>query len=211
MSKFGLIFLFLLLAAALNAFARPARTDEGTKPAPNERLTALTGALLFACLVAIAASVLYLPVWLPVHYLVGFLAIPPVAVKLASTGYRFARYYTHDPRYREAGAPSPVLRFVVAPVLVISTVVVFATGIELWLFAVRFGSWWMSAHTLSAVVFMIAAVAHLLSHLRRSAGAIMRDAPRARSIVVGSLVAGVALALASLTYATPFGSGTGGG
>ena len=211
MSKFGLVFVFLLLAAALNAFARPAPADRKQHPAPNERLTALTGALLFICLFAIAASVLYLPRLLPVHYLVGFLAVPPIAVKLATTGYRFARYYTHDPSYRQAGAPSPLLRFVVAPLLVVSTVAVFATGIELWLFDVRFGSWWINAHTVSAVVFMIAAVIHLLSHLRRSARAVMETAPQARSIVVGSLVAGVVLAAASLTYATPFGSGAGGG
>lgn len=204
MSKFGLVFLILLLAAALNAFVRPAKA--GTPGAPNERLTALTGALLFVCLVAIAASVLYVPRLLPVHYVVGFLAVPPIALKLASTGYRFARYYAHDSRYRAAGAPSPMLRFVVAPMLVISTAAVFATGIELWLFDVRFGSWWITAHTLSAVVFMIAAVLHLLSHLRRSASAIMASAPQTRSIVVASLVAGVVLALASLTYATPFGS-----
>lgn len=206
MSKFGLVFLILLLAAALNAFARPATAHGTAAPAPNEKLTALTGALLYVCLAAIAASVLYVPRLLPVHYLVGFLAVPPIAVKIASTGYRFARYYTHDPRYRQAGAPSSLLRFVVAPLLVVSTVAVFATGIELWLFDVRFGGWWISAHTLSAVLFMITAVIHLLSHLRRSAAAIMASAPQARSIVVGSLVAGVVLALASLTYATPFGS-----
>lgn len=206
MSKFGIVFLIMLLAAALNAFARPARIEPGTPVAPNERLTALAGALLFVCLVAIAASVLYVPGLLPVHYLVGFLAVPPILVKIATTGYRFARYYLHDPVYREAGAPPLLMRYAVAPVLVVSTVFVFATGIELWVFGLRFGSWWISAHSLSAVVFMVAAVLHLLSHLRRSAGAILGSGPKTRSVVVGSLVAGVVLALASLTYATPFGS-----
>ena len=35
----------------------------------------------------------------------GVLLIGPVALKLASTGYRFVRYYTSEPRYRRKGPP----------------------------------------------------------------------------------------------------------
>jgi hypothetical protein len=221
-SKFGVVFLILLVATSLNAFARPAAASRpAVEPgvAANERITALTGALLYVCIAAITVTVLFVPRLLPEHYLAGFLAIPPLGVKLASTGYRFARYYAREPAYRRAGAPPLWLRFVVAPVLVASTVAVFGTGIELWLFGVRFGGWWITAHTVTAVVFMTAALLHMLSHLRRSGDAVVEDLSGARSrtvfesrsIIVASLVAGGVLAAASLTYSTPFGSIGGGG
>ena len=37
---------------------------------------------------------------------IGLVLIGPVALKLASTGYRFARYYTGAPRYRAKARPS---------------------------------------------------------------------------------------------------------
>lgn len=37
--------------------------------------------------------------------------IGPVALKLASTGYRFARYYTHSPPCRQRGAPALIPDF----------------------------------------------------------------------------------------------------
>jgi hypothetical protein len=70
---------------------------------------------------------------------VGLLLIPPVALKLGSTGHTFARYYTRNPVYVRAGPPPIVLRLVVAPALVIPTLGVFATGLELWIFGLRFG------------------------------------------------------------------------
>jgi hypothetical protein len=39
--------------------------------------------------------------WL--HMFLGLLLIRPVALKLASTGYRFVRYYTANPRYHPKG------------------------------------------------------------------------------------------------------------
>ena len=44
-------------------------------------------------------------------------------------------------------APPVLLRFVVAPILVVSTAAVFGTALELWIFGLRFGSGWMTAHT----------------------------------------------------------------
>ena len=48
----------------------------------------------------------------------------PLAVKMASTGYRFVRYYTHGPAYRSKGPPQPLMR-AIAPMVVASMVVVF--------------------------------------------------------------------------------------
>jgi hypothetical protein len=215
MSKFGGAFLILLLAAAINA-ARPmpsgpqSASPEVTR---NERLTALNGALLFILLALIAITVLFIRPLLSVHYLVGILLIPPLALKLFSTGYRFVRYYANDSAFRLAGAPPLLLRFVVAPVLVASTVAVFGTGVELWLFGLRFGGAWITAHTLSAVVFMFAVFVHALSHMRRSVEAIAHDisVPTSqRGLIAAGLFLGGVLAAASLMYATPF-PGSGGG
>ena len=61
---------------------------------------------------------------------IALLLIPPVLLKMASTAYRFARYYRHSPRTRRNGPPAALLR-VLAPGVVLSTVVVFASGVAL--------------------------------------------------------------------------------
>ena len=177
----------------------------------NERLTSLTGGLLLVLLALMGVTVLSVRHLLPEHFLLGFLLIPPVALKLASTGYRFGRYYIGDPHFQRAGPPQLLMRLL-APIVVISTVAIFATGIELWLFGLRFGSIWVEAHKLSFGIWLPATAVHVLGHLSRtsrasaaefsvssSPGSITR-----RSLVLGSLLAGVVLALASLTYVTPF-------
>ena len=177
----------------------------------NGRLTALTGALLFVLLAALGVTILSIRDLLPEHFLVGFLIIPPLGLKLASTGYRFMRYYTGDARYREAGPPTPLLRLL-APFVVVSTVVVFATGLELWFFGLRFGNIWIEAHKLSFIAWLPITGVHVLAHLNRTgrvAAGEFSSSPFAsaltrRSLVIGSLVAGVVLAAVSLTYASPF-------
>lgn len=96
----------------------------------NERLTAATGIALILLLAVIGLTLLRLQSLISVHLFVGLLLIPPVLLKLASTGYRFARYYTFNPSYRERGAPWAPLRLS-APVVVLSTLGVFATGVAL--------------------------------------------------------------------------------
>jgi hypothetical protein len=177
----------------------------------NERLTTLTGGLLLVLLALMGITVLSVRRLLPEHFLLGFLLIPPVALKLASTGYRFWRYYTGDSQYRRAGPPELFMRLI-APIVVISTVAVFATGIELWLFGLRFGSIWAEAHKLSFMVWLPATAVHVLGHVSRTGQFAVeelsafrsRTAITRRSLVIGSLIAGVVLAAASLTYATPF-------
>jgi hypothetical protein len=209
-TKFGFVFLVLLVVSALFGLTRDhvrsLRSDDR-----NERLTALTGAILYILLAAIVVTVLDISGLLAAHYLIGFLLIPPVLLKFASTGYRFVRYYAGSVAYRAAGPPPVLLRFLVAPILVASTVVVFATGLELWLFGLRFGSSWTEAHTLSSVAMLLAATAHVLAHSRRSGEVLVKDvsggaraAMSGRSLVVASLLLGVVLAIGSLLYASPF-------
>lgn len=122
------------------------------------------------------------------------------------------RYYTGDPRYRAAGPPQLLLRLI-APVVVASTILVIATGIELWLFGLRFGAIWLTAHKLSFVIWFGSTSVHVLGYLARAPQLALADIRRdgavpgaltRRSLVVASLLVGLALALATLPWQTPF-------
>lgn len=69
----------------------------------NERLTATTGLILLALLAVEGFTVLSVRGMFGMHVFVGLLLLPPIGLKLASTGYRFTRYYTRNRAYREAG------------------------------------------------------------------------------------------------------------
>jgi hypothetical protein len=187
----------------------PDRIEPGVQA--NERITSLTGALLVVLLTMIGVTVFSVRSLLPEHFFLGFVLIPPLLLKMASTGYRFVRYYTGNPSYRRAGPP-PLLLRLIAPIVVITTVVLFATGLELWLFGLRFGSDWIEAHRLSFFIWLPATAIHVLGHLGRTgeatveefkSGAIDRTLTR-RSLVVGSLLTGIVLAIATLAYQSPF-------
>jgi len=64
------------------------------------------------------------------HVVVGVLLGGPLAVKTASTSWRFVRYYVQDPDYRRKGPPQPLLR-ALAPLLLFLTLVVIGSGIAL--------------------------------------------------------------------------------
>jgi hypothetical protein len=183
-----------------------------TSVSGNERLTSITGAVLFVLLGLIGITVLQVRSLLPEHLLLGFVLIPPLGLKMFSTGYRFVRYYTGDAVYRSAGAPTLMLRLI-APIVVLSTLSLFVTGLELWAFGLRFGSIWIAAHKLSFVIWLPFTLIHAFSYFNKSADTAAAElsgkspgggAFARRSLVVGSLVAGVVLALASLAYASPF-------
>jgi hypothetical protein len=117
------------------AAATAATREPLSGPDQNERLNAWGGAVLLGMLAAEGVTVLML--WLGMrdrglglHVLIGFALLLPVAQKLASTTYRFTRYYTGDPAYRASGPPQIVLR-VLAPVMILLTVEVLATGVLL--------------------------------------------------------------------------------
>jgi hypothetical protein len=176
----------------------------------NRRLTAVTGAVLLGLLAVECATAFRIYQFLPVHYFVGLLVVPPVLLKLGSTGYRFLRYYAGDPAYRRDGPPSASMRLL-APVVVVATVVLLGSGVELWLFGFRFGAVWLKIHEDSFLVWFFAMGAHALSHLdatrselaggqARPPGAITR-----RSLITASLVVGLLLAMVSLPWWSPFG------
>lgn len=212
--SFGVVFLAVLVLAAAGGATGAIRSHRPVEVAPgvaaNERISAVTGALLMMLAAGIGVTILRIGDFLPEHYLVGFLMIGPIGLKLGSTGYRFLRYYTGSTSYRRVGPPQFVLRLS-APFLVAATVALFATGIELWLFGDRFGAWWSQAHAVSFLTWTVLLAVHLLGHTRRSAAALWEEvgagageAITPRGLVIGSLLLGVVLAALSLLYASPF-------
>src|SRR5258708_5345797 len=184
--------------------------------AANARMTAYAALVLRLALVMISITGLVAARLLLVHVLVSVLVLPPLLLKLASPGYRFARYYTNEPRYRAAGPPELGLRLL-APVLVFLTLVVFASGLELWLFGYRFGFAWLPIHHASGLLWLVVAVIHAASHLRRTWQLALEDwrdhlrgATTRRGLALGSLLLGAVIAAALVPYPSPLG-GLGGG
>jgi hypothetical protein len=178
----------------------------------NRRLTALAGALLLVLLGAETLTVPNVRQHLPQHLFLGLLLVPPVALKLASAGYRFARYYLGDPAYRRAGLPAAAMRLA-APLVVLSTLAVLVTGLELWLFGLRFGARWVAAHELSAYAWLAAMAVHVLGYLERVGEEVVADvrpgpdvAGRVtrRSLLGASLFLGLVLGLVTVLWPGPF-------
>jgi hypothetical protein len=112
----------------------------------------------------IGVTILALGQLLSVHLFVGMLLIGPLVLKLASTGYRFVRYYTHNPRYRAVGPPVTPLRLI-APIVVISTVTVFASGVALLLAGPSSRGTFFPIHKLSFFVWAAFTSLHVVGHL----------------------------------------------
>jgi hypothetical protein len=172
----------------------------------NARLTALTAAALIVLLAVEGVTIPWIRPLLTVHVFVGMLLLVPVGLKLVSTGYRFASYYLGRRDYVASGPPPPLMRYVVAPVLVVSTITLFASGIAA--AAMGHGGPVLGLHKASFVVWFGACSLHVLGYgLRalRYALADRRDrlagAGLRITLVVGAVAAGVAIALATLPLA----------
>jgi hypothetical protein len=144
----------------------------------NEQLTAIIGTLLLVVLAIESATLLNLRSLLTMHAFVGMLLIPIVALKLASTGWRMLRYYLRGEEYVRRGPPHVALRLFVAPVIVVSTVLLLATGVVLLARDQTQGAI-VRLHKASFIVWLGAASLHVLTrifNLSRSSG----DACRGR-------------------------------
>jgi hypothetical protein len=147
----------------------------------NEQLTVATGALLLVLLAALGVTILRIRPLLGPHMFLGLLLIPPVLLKLASTGYRFARYYTQDRSYREKGPPAVIPRLI-APVVVLSTAVVFASGVALLLIGPSSRGSLLPVHKVSFIVWLVFTSLHVLAHLSDSWRALGVRAATAREL-----------------------------
>jgi hypothetical protein len=178
-------------------------------PDGNERLTAAVGVVLVVLTIAeLATNVLGLHQLLSVHVFIGLVLIPPVLLKLASTGWRFIRYYTGSEPYTSKGAPELPMRLL-APLLVAATVILFASGVAM---GVLHGQPLVVARRLhgpASVIWMILVGIHVLVYLKRaliSSSEDLRATSRAsvpgaswRSyLLAGAIVAGLVVGVATL-------------
>ena len=130
----------------------------------NERLTVLTGLLLIVLLAVLGVTIIRIGQLLWLHLFLGLVLLGPVALKLASTGYRFARYYSSDPAYREKGPPAPALRGL-APFVVFFTLAVFATGVALLVLGPSARQPLVLLHKVSFFAWLAVIALHVLGHL----------------------------------------------
>lgn len=173
----------------------------------NARLTATTGLVLLVLLPIEGLTLLSLHSLLSVHMLVGVALIPPVALKLGSTFYRFFRYYTGSPSFREKGPPQLLMRILVAPVLVASTIGLFASGVALLLLR-HPNSFVYTIHKSSFIIWSGAIGIHTLAYLRHLPKLAVADWMRGkqeavgrrlrRQAIAGSLLAGGGVAVVAL-------------
>jgi hypothetical protein len=142
-----------------------------------------------------------------VHVFVGLLLIPPIGLKLASTGYRFTRYYTGNRAYRQAGPPRPIPR-IIAPILILCTVTLFGTGVLLLLLGPQQGDFTRTIHTYAFFVWFFCMAIHVLTYVSRSPGLALADMSvrgsvlpgriTRQSLVIGSVLVGVVAAVVFL-------------
>ena len=171
--------------------------------AGNEQLTLAIAALLIVLLVVEGATILRIGSLLTVHAFVGMLLIPVVALKLASTGWRMLRYYQRGEEYVLRGPPHIALRMLVAPVLVLSTLLVFGTGVALLVLDQRHGTL-VGLHKASFLVWAGAFGLHVLGHLLRLPQLWRQRVPGLAlriAVAASALVAGVTLATLTLPNA----------
>ena len=169
----------------------------------NEQLTAIIATLLLVLLAIEGATLLNIRSLVTVHAFVGMLIIPVIGLKLASAGWRMLRYYLRGEEYVRRGPPHVVLRVLVAPVTVASTIVLFASGVALLALDQTHGPI-VGLHKASFVVWFGAMSVHVLTRVLRLPPALRQRLPGTAlrlGLAGAALVAGGVLATLTLPAA----------
>ena len=140
------------------------------------RGAALFGLALGALLVAELLTVPFISRLVAWHIVIGVVIVPLLAGKIVYSSLRFLRYYRGDLDYVRAGAPWFPLR-VLSPFLVVTTVLVVASGIELAIAGPTSfsGTFLAPAHFLLSAVWFLLVVFHAIAYARRSAYSSLQD------------------------------------
>ena len=137
-------------------------------PDGNERLTAAVGVLLLVPIVVELATILLgVHTFMSLHVFVGLALIPPILLKLGSTGWRFARYYTRSRPYVAYGPPQLAMRLL-APLLVAATVVLFSSGVAMGILHGHALQTARRLHGPASVIWLVLIGVHLLVYLKRA-------------------------------------------
>jgi hypothetical protein len=166
----------LLGEAAGRSHRRDAVLPRTGGPAGNARLTAWTGAILLVFFLAELITLLDVHGLVDWHVAIGVLLVPPALLKVASTGWRFLRYYTRGRPYVEAGPPIMLLRML-GPLVIVFTLGLLGSGLVLIALGQQrsqesgvLGVSWRDLHQ---VFFVLAGVALALHFLARAVPAWM--------------------------------------
>jgi hypothetical protein len=194
---------------------RPAEKRIRDGVSGNARLTGAVGAALLVLLAAEGATIPFIGSLLGPHVFIGMLLIPPVLLKLSTTGYRFARYYMGSPTYVAKGPPPTALRLL-APGVVLTSLALFGTGVAL-LLAGPPSETLVFAHKLSFIVWVALMTIHVLGHVlevpalafadfvrNRGDGVALTGASARTMSLAASVLAGIALALLTFHLAAPW-------
>lgn len=191
----------------LDGRAQRSRTSGGASG--NARLTGSIGALIFVALAAEGLTLLGVRQLLSTHVFIGMLLVPAVAVKTASTLYRFSRYYAGKPDYVIKGPPPIILRFL-GPAVVGTTIGILATGIAA-LAAGPSTRWLVQAHKAIFFIWLAVMTAHVLGHILETPALAFADWRRAESsrvpaartriiVLIVTVAVGLVLATVSLGW-----------
>jgi hypothetical protein len=183
----------------------------------NARLTGSVAAVLLVLLAVEGVTVLRVGSLLTLHVFVGFVLIPPILLKVASTGYRFVRYYAGSPAYRHKGPPPLALRLL-GPMMVVLTLTLFITGVALLFASASLRSLLLTLHQVSFVLWFVVMTVHVLGHIRETARLAPRDLYRRTRhqvrgaglrqwLLLASVVLGLFLATLLVGHASHFFAG----
>jgi hypothetical protein len=178
----------------------------------NERLTGLTGAVLLIGFTAEGVTILALHRLLTLHIFLGMLLIGPVALKVGSTCYRFARYYNGAVSYVRKGPPAPLMR-VLGPFVIVTSLAVLGSGVAL-AFSGPGNGPWLFAHKASFVLWFGCMSVHVLAYAWRLPRILLGAPGGVRMTVSGgpirwllvsaSLAGGLLIALLTIHLAAPW-------
>jgi hypothetical protein len=180
----------------------------------NARMTALTGSVLLVLLFVEGVTVLRVGSLIVPHMVIGALLLAPVLLKLSTTGWKILRYYTRSPAYVREGPP-PLVRRLLAPVVMVTTVGLLGSGVVLMLEGPSASGRWTFLHKAFFVLWFVAMAVHVLIHVTRTLRAVALeyvarrpDAVPGRGVrllaLLGMLVAGVGLASWATGYLAPW-------
>jgi len=181
----------------------------------NERLTAMTGAVLLIGLAIECYTILRIGRLLTLHVFLGMLLLGPVVLKAGSVLYRFVRYYTGSEPYRRKGPPALLLR-VIGPIIMLLTACVFGSGIMLAVTGPSYGppGGWLVVHRISFIAWAFFIVIHVLAYVPRVPRLLAAEArgggpllgllggrSTRLALLVASLLAGLVIALLTVHLA----------
>lgn len=175
---------------------RPSTKRRPFNPDGNERLVSAAGLVLLALsVVELATLVLGLQHFLSLHVFIGLVLLPPIALKIAGTGWRFARYYSRNQAYRMKGAPELAMRML-APLLVLMTIVLFGSGVAMGFTHGRALEIARRLHGPAAFLWTVLVAAHVLVYLGRAVRSTAADiVPATRRNAAGAKTRAYVLAV----------------